>query len=207
MFEVIKIFVSPLFSLVEKLAPEFYERMVGLPVKYGDTVRLKHVMTKHALHSHGINYSHPHSSQQQQVTAYAGHDSNDYWLIKAQHGLTSDKKGGQPVRHKDIIRLEHVATTKNLHSHIGAPSPLSGQQEVTAFGNGGIGDANDNWQVEVDGKGIWFEKKRIRLIHLDTNNALHSHSGHSHPDFTAGQQEVTCFAGRDNNDFWVIDRY
>jgi hypothetical protein len=33
---------------------------------------------------------------------------------------------------------------------------------------------------------------------------LHSHSGASHKDHTAGQQEVTCFAGRDDNDWWVL---
>lgn len=206
MLEIGKTLISPIISLVEKLAPGVHERLVGQSVKYGDTIRLRHVMTNHALHSHGINYSHPRSSQQQQITAYAGHDSNDYWLVKAQHGLSSDKKIGQAVRHGDILRLEHVATKKNLHSHIGAPSPLTGQQEVTAFGDDGVGDANDNWRVEVDGKGTWFEKRKIRLIHLDTNNALHSHAGYSHPDFTAGQQEVTCFAGRDTNDFWIISR-
>ncbi len=204
MFEILQIFVNPLFSLAEKLTPELHERMVGLPVKYGDTVRLIHLMTKHALHSHGINYTHPRSSGQQQVTAYSGHDSNDYWLIKGQHGLPTDKKSGQPIRHRDVIRLEHVATKRNLHSHSDALSPLTSQQEVTAFGDKGEGDANDNWQVEVDGKGIWYEKKQIRLIHLDTRHALHSHEGHWHPQFTAGQQEVTCYERRDSNDYWVI---
>ena len=105
MLEIVKIFVSPLFSLAEKLAPGLHERLMGQPVKYGDTIRLKHVMTNYALHSHGINYSHPHSSQQQQVTAYAGHDSNDYWLIKGQHGLAPNQKSGQPIRHRDIVHF------------------------------------------------------------------------------------------------------
>lgn len=205
MLEIVKVFISPLFSLAEKLVPEMYEKMVGQPVKYGDSIRLNHVATGYALHSHSINYSHPRSSQQQQVTAYSGQDSNDYWLVKVQHGLPSDRKSGQPVRHGDVLRIEHVATKKNLHSHI-APSPLTGQQEVTAFGNDGEGDANDNWRIEVIGKGIWFEKKKIRLIHLDTKSALHSHAGHSHSERTAGQQEVTCYTGRDDNDLWVVDR-
>lgn len=205
MLELVKVIISPLFSLAEKLAPGIHEKMVGQPVKYGDVIRLKHVATSHALHSHRINYSHPRSSQQQQVTAYSDQDSNDYWLVKVQHGLPSDRKSGQSLRHNDILRLEHVPTKTNLHSHI-APSPLTGQQEVTAFGVDGEGDANDNWRVEVDGKGIWFEKKKVRLIHLDTKSALHSHAGHSHPVFTAGQQEVTCYTGRDDNDYWIVDR-
>lgn len=205
MLEYVKVIISPLITVVEKLAPQLHEKIVGQPVKYGDVIRLKHFATGHALHSHGINYSHPRSSQQQQVTAYSDQDSNDYWLVKVQHGLSSDRKSGFPLRHNDILRLEHVATKKNLHSHF-APSPLTSQQEVTAFGTNGEGDANDNWRVEVEGKGVWFEKKKIRLIHLDTKKALHSHAGHSHPVFTAGQQEVTCYDERDNNDFWVVDR-
>lgn len=203
MFEIIKVFIGPLISIIEKTAPSFHDRLAGQPVKYGDTIRLKHVNTNHVLHSHRIINTHPYSSGQQQVTAYSGHDSNDYWLIKGQHGLSPDKKDRQVVRDGDVIRLEHVPTKRNLHSHSNIPSPLAGQQEVTAFGENGEGDVNDNWQVEVNGKGIWYEKKRIRLIHLETHHALHSHAGHSHGQFTEGQQEVTCFYGRDHNDFWV----
>jgi hypothetical protein len=78
------------------------------------------------------------------------------------------------------------------------------QQEVTGFGVQGIGDTNDNWRVEAEGGGTWEAGKRTRLIHVGTNRALHSHRGFSHPDWTASQQEVTGFAGRDDNDWWVL---
>lgn len=203
--EILAILIGPIIRLIEKIAPGLHEKLVGVPVRYYDTIRLKHVMTNNALHSHSINYSHPRSTGQQQITAYSGYDSNDFWIVKGAHGLPANFKSGEPLRHGDIIRLEHVATKKNLHSHT-ASSPLTGQQEVTAFGENGEGDANDNWRVEVKGRGKWYEKKQIRLIHLDTKHALHSHHGHSHPNYTAGQQEVTCFQGRDDNDLWRIDR-
>jgi dolichyl-phosphate-mannose--protein O-mannosyl transferase len=105
-----------------------------------------------------------------------------------------------PVRHGDIIRLEQVLTRRNLHSHSGHPSPVTGQQEMTCFGEGGIGDEDDNWRVEADGEG-WTVGGRVRLIHNPTNHALHSHGGYSHSQWTAGQQEVTGFDSRDDNDW------
>jgi dolichyl-phosphate-mannose--protein O-mannosyl transferase len=36
------------------------------------------------------------------------------------------------IKNGDTIRLVHLATNKNLHSHL-HPSPLSNQQEVSAF--------------------------------------------------------------------------
>ena len=40
----------------------------------------------------------------------------------------------------DTIRLEHMETQKNLHSHLGMSSPISHNQEVSGFGDDGDGD-------------------------------------------------------------------
>lgn len=45
----------------------------------------------------------------------------------------------EPIACGTTIRLEHLATGKNLHSHH-FPSPLSNNQEVSAFGENGEGD-------------------------------------------------------------------
>lgn len=171
---------------------------------YGATIRLKHLPTVGGLHSHPHNYGHPGSSGQQQITAYGGIDYNDYWRLKGAHGSPNGFRAGQPIIHGEVIRLEHVATTRNLHSHIDVPSPVTGQQEVTCFGLNGSGDENDNWRVEVEGGGPWTFGKRARLIHVLSGHALHSHAGYSHPQWTMGQQEVTCYAGRDDNDWWYL---
>lgn len=172
----------------------------------GDTIRLLHRLTGFALHSHPALYSHPGTSRQQQVTAYRGADSNDYWVVKAQHGFGDTSRRGRVVSNGDIIRLEHRNTRKNLHSHRGTPSPVTGQQEVTAFGTDGVGDTNDNWRVDISQRGLWEEDVPMRLIHVLSECALHSHLGCAHPQYTSGQQEVTCFAQRDENDLWLAVR-
>ena len=58
--------------------------------------------------------------------------------------------------------------------------------------------------MEVDGGGEWKAGKRVRLIHVPTDHALHSHGGWSHPEWTMGQQEVTCYQWRDDNDWWLL---
>lgn len=56
---------------------------------------------------------------------------------------------GKPVQCGETIRLEHLDTRKNLHSHL-FRAPLSGNQEVSAFGDeNGNGDTGDNWQVHM----------------------------------------------------------
>jgi dolichyl-phosphate-mannose--protein O-mannosyl transferase len=100
------------------------------------------------------------------------------------------------------VRLEHLATRQNLHSHGGFPSPVTGQQEVTCFGERGIGDGNDTWRVETDDAVPWASGTHIRLIHIPTGHALHPHAGFAHPQWTIGQHAVTGNPVRDDNDLW-----
>lgn len=65
-------------------------------------------------------------SGQQSVTGVeASDDANSYWRIRG------DSKGGcprgSPVRCGQAVRLTHVLTGKNLHTHH-FPSPLSNNQ-------------------------------------------------------------------------------
>lgn len=177
---------------------------ISQAARYGTQVKMMHQSTTRTLHSHALPYAHPGTSGQQQVTAFEWLDDNDWWRVKGPHGQPENHKIGQPVQHGDIVRLEHVLTKRNLHSHGGIQSPLTKQQEVTCFGGNSIGDSNDNWRVEVEGGGTWESGKRLRLIHVNTNHALHSHYWWSHPSWTAGQQEVTAFASRDDNDWWSL---
>lgn len=176
----------------------------GTPLRYGATFKLSHVLTGRTIHSHALNYGHSGTSGQQQVTAFEGADDNDLWRVKGPDGQPDGYKAGQAVRHGEAVRLEHALTRRNLHSHSGHPSPVTRQQEVTCFGTNGVGDGNDNWRVEVEGGGQWAAGGRLRLIHVPTGHALHSHSGQAHATHTAGQQEVTGYAGRDGNDWWTL---
>jgi len=174
------------------------------PVRYGAALALRHLPTGRALHSHLHNWAHPGGSDQQQVTCYAGGDANDEWRVKGPNGEPLPSRAGTVVADGDLVRLEHVATRRNLHSHSGFVSPVTGQQEVTCFGTDGIGDDNDNWQVQVDGGGQWLAGRRVRLVHLGTGVALHSHVDQSSPVWTFGQQEVTGYSGADFNDWWSV---
>ncbi|GIG21425.1 hypothetical protein Cch01nite_21490 [Cellulomonas chitinilytica] len=173
-----------------------------LHLRTGVTLKLSHVWTGRSLHSHPAVYTHPGTSGQQQVTTYGGSDDNDLWRLAAPHGTPPDD-GGRELTDGDVVRLRHVRTGRNLHSHAGFPSPLTGQQEVTAFGTDGVGDGNDDWRVEVDGGGAWLAGSRVRLVHVATGAALHSHR-ESDPRLTSGQDEVTGFDGRDQNDWWTV---
>ena len=173
---------------------------------YGAVIRLRHELTNCQLHSHPFNYGHNGSSRQQQVTCFHGRDDNDDWIIKGPNGEGANYRLGQAIRHGDIVRLEHRLTGRNLHSHGGHPSPVTRQQEVTAFGAYGNGDGGDNWRVELESGAVLDYGVRFRLIHVDTNHALHSHAGYSHAQWTRAQQEVTGFGGRDGNDVWILLR-
>jgi dolichyl-phosphate-mannose--protein O-mannosyl transferase len=77
----------------------------------------------------------------------------------------------EPVQCGSIVRLTHLNTMTNLHSH-GVQSPLSRQQEVTGFGQGdGKGDAGDNWEVECSGK-YWQRGQNVRFKHVDSGAYL-----------------------------------
>lgn len=119
---------------------------------------------------------------------------------------------GQPVLNGQLVRIEHLETGLNLHSHGNIRSPATSQQEATCFvqhaHKGGIGDSNDNWRVEIhqpdpmNPSGL-TQATQFRLIHVNTNHAFHSHNGYFSP--VTQEQEVTCFSGRDNNDLWQIE--
>ena len=163
---------------------------------YGMQLKLQHKGTGRRLHSHGSHY--PGGSKQQQVTGFCGDDDNDWWKIKAEHGA-AEPAAGTRVKDGDVIRLQHTRTGRNLHSH-NIKSPVTRQQEVSAFGSGGHGDTNCNWRVRLgqDDHGA------IRLHHVNTGRGADHHYLHSHgstlPRWGHGQGEVTVFGGKDLND-------
>lgn len=76
--------------------------------------------------------------------------------------------GRKPIKCGDTVRLEHSATKKNLHSHR-VSSPLSGQQEVSAYGDiNGEGDTGDHWMVICHGD-YWERNEPVEFRHIDTS--------------------------------------
>lgn len=91
-------------------------------VTCGSSIKLIHDPTRYRLHSHEINYG--SGSKQQTVTAHGGrNDPNSYWLVKEAHDEVPCVLGSK-IQCQSIVRLEHVHTRRNLHSH-DYRSPLS----------------------------------------------------------------------------------
>ncbi|XP_076034883.1 stromal cell-derived factor 2 [Oratosquilla oratoria] len=133
-------------------------------VSCGSVVKMYNTYYKVRLHSHDVKYG--SGSGQQSVTGSQSQDDhNSNWIIKG----TSKQlcKRGESISCGQNIRLQHLATSRNLHSHHFS-SPLSDQQEISAFGEGGEGDSGDNWVVICDGD-YWERDEAIMLRHVDTD--------------------------------------
>ena len=76
-------------------------------------------------------------------------DQNDYdasTLFTIREASVEDScRTGKPMKCGDKVRFEHNSTGKNLHSHKGVAAPLSQRQEVSGYGDDGLGDDGDNW--------------------------------------------------------------
>lgn len=163
------------------------------------------------LHSHWHLFPEGVGARQQQVTTYSHKDSNNKWVIK--RGLVEQRPDDIFVRDGDMIRLEHIATKRNLHSHF-EPAPITKRHfQVTCYGESGIGDANDIWTIHKERSSvtsdeddrIYTVKTRFRLVHYLTNCALHSH-GKQLPKWAYEQMEVTCNPKLfDKNNYWNIE--
>ena len=174
-------------------------------IKIGDVIQLQHQKTKRLLRSLSQNYSHSGASRQQMVVATDRDTPETYWIVKAANA--QDATVGGPVEDGQIIRLEHWATRRNLHSH-SSPAPFApSQKEITAYQQPdaplGQGDGNDNWIVEkIDSTNPnWRLGDVLRLVHEETPRvALHSHDTYYFPD---GEQEVTGVLEKNEDDLWL----
>lgn len=96
------------------------------------------------LHSHQQTY--PDGSRQHQITTYGFKDSNNNWKI-------SNPREGQELKEflkdGDTIRLSHVLTQGNLHTHYVPGHVSKNYWECSGYGNEEIGDPKDNWIIEI----------------------------------------------------------
>lgn len=89
------------------------------------------------------------------MTTYAHKDENNEFVIKKWNqvapNITDPDIKIELVRNGDLVRLEHKATKRNLHSH-NQPAPIAKRHfQVTGYGENGTGDANDVWRLEIVG--------------------------------------------------------
>lgn len=168
-------------------------------VAYGSIITLKNNdIGGGYLHSHWHLYPEGIGARQQQVTAYTHKDSNNRWVIKninAEPDLND--KTAQPVivRNGDLIRLEHVMTKRNLHSHREVAPVTKKHYQVTCYGENGVGDANDIWQVFIvngeENEEIKTVTGKLKFVHYLTKCALYSHSKQLPKYVTAKEQSLS----------------
>uniref|UniRef100_UPI00358ED439 protein O-mannosyl-transferase 2 n=1 Tax=Myxine glutinosa TaxID=7769 RepID=UPI00358ED439 len=182
-------------------------------VAYGSVVTLKNLRTAGGyLHSHWHLYPEGNGASQQQVTAYTHKDGNNLWLVKGHDEKQGSEQVLRFVKVGDVLRLEHVATRRNLHSH-NLPAPLTKRHlQVTGYGQNGTGDANDLWRIEVvgaqPGERVSAIRSRLRLLHHLSGCALNSHAK-TLPQWGWEQLEVTCNPYRrlSSNSLWNVEEH
>ncbi|CAG9813205.1 unnamed protein product [Phaedon cochleariae] len=177
-------------------------------VAYGAVVTMKNHRTGGGyLHSHFHLYPEGVGARQQQITTYTHKDDNNKWIIKKYNSETTDDV--EIIRNGDLVRLEHLSTKRNLHSHK-EPAPITKKHyQVTGYGENGTGDANDVWRITTigakDGTELTAVTSKLRLIHY-LQSCILTTSGKQLPKWGYEQQEVSCNPNlRDPNGVWNVE--
>ncbi|KAI0950000.1 hypothetical protein AcV7_008603 [Taiwanofungus camphoratus] len=210
-----------------KMSSLFQANLVGntfsqnpLEIAFGSKVTLKNMgWAGGLLHSHVQTY--PIGSGQQQVTCYHYKDENNDWIVSPRWDEPEYDPQG-PIKYLvdgDVIRLIHVPTKRNLHSHP-LPAPVSKlNNEVSGYGDDRIGDLHDYWVVEVvddihRGSKSHVDKihslsTRLRLRHQATGCYLRA-GNEILPAWGFKQVEVSCDKEnnpRDVHTYWNVETH
>lgn len=177
-------------------------------VAFGAIVTFKNHRTGGGyLHSHWHLYPDGVGARQQQITTYTHKDDNNKWLIKPFNNVPDDDKEIKIVKSGDLVRLEHVPTRRNLHSHK-EPAPLTKKHlQVTGYGENGTGDANDVWRIQILNSDpvVSAVTSKLKFVHYLQNCVLTT-TGKQLPKWAYEQQEVTCNPNlRDKFAAWNVE--
>lgn len=122
---------------------------------------------------------------------------------------TEDVDGIDIVKSGDLVRLEHVQTRRNVHSHKESAPVTKKHYQVTGYGENGTGDANDIWRVTLiganDGAELTAVSGKLKLVHY-LQSCILTTSGKQLPKWGYEQQEVSCNPNlRDSNGVWNVE--
>ncbi|MCJ1265451.1 Protein O-mannosyltransferase 2 [Lobaria immixta] len=188
-----------------------------LEIAYGSRFTLKNMgYGGGLLHSHVQTY--PEGSQQQQVTCYHHKDANNDWFFypnrdSPDYDPEADVKF---IADKDVLRLIHSQTGRNLHSHTVSAPVTKADNEVSSYGNTTIGDDKDHWTVEVVSDAASRDRSKIRTLTTSlrlrhTTLGCYLRAGNVNlPQWGFKQIEVTCVKEnkpRDVYTHWNIESH
>lgn len=171
------------------------------------------------MHSHIQTY--PAGSTQQQVTCYHYKDNNNEWIVlpKWEEPEYNNQDPIRFVQNGDVIRLQHVPTTRQLHSHV-IPAPVSKlNNEVSAYGNESVGDIHDYWVVEIVDDIKQGRKGEVNRIHSLTTRMRLRHQvlgcylradNTVLPQWGFKQIEVSCqkdVSPKDTHTYWNVESH
>jgi len=217
---------TPLVTAVNK-----YSDAPDDSITCGSVVKLTHVESSSAsranevflLNSEGKSLG--SGSGQQIITVVGGQPTslNMMWWVRGPNDPEFREKQSakpacqdgtaMPIKCGEIIRLTHLETQVNLHSHE-VKSPLSRQQEVSGFGQGdGNGDNGDDWKVVCStNSGYWRREAKVHLQHVETGKYLgasstvkfnHQNCGHNCP--ILNHLESFSRASQDKYGQWFVE--
>jgi dolichyl-phosphate-mannose-protein mannosyltransferase len=133
-----------------------YEHKPIVYIEDGSRIKLRHIVTDKAMHSHEVRPPVSDVDFQNEVSAYgmtgfAG-DINDDWIVEIEKGDSSDKISKKRLRTlRTHFKLRHLNTGCYLFSHkVKLPEWGFEQQEVTC--NKNAVKANSLWYVETAAK-------------------------------------------------------
>ncbi|CAO1632874.1 unnamed protein product [Parajaminaea phylloscopi] len=196
-----------------------------LEVAFGSKVTFKNMgYGGGLLHSHVQTY--PVGSQQQQVTCYHYKDINNEFMVTPTWedeplpvDLADEANPLRMLKNGDEVRLVHVATGRNLHSHKVAAPVTKENYEISAYGNGTLGDSNDYWVVEVvddmhtgrakPGQQVRSLTSRMRFRHRNLGCYIRAANAVL-PQWGFKQIEVSCDKEnnpKDEHTYWNVESH
>ncbi|GAB0087520.1 Protein O-mannosyl-transferase 2 [Sergentomyia squamirostris] len=187
-----------------------YNASMPRHVAYGAVITLKNHKTGGGyLHSHFHLYPKGFGARQQQITTYTHKDENNKWKVKYYNKDANPSDEVEILKNGQLVRLEHTQTRRNLHSHPELAPLTKKHNQVTGYGENGVGDANDVWKVLIVGgrenERVETVTSSLMFIHYLQNCALTT-SGKQLPKWGFEQQEVTCNPNlRDSNALWNVE--
>lgn len=162
------------------------------------------------LHSHVQTY--PEGSTQQQITCYHHKDTNNDWYFnptREQPEYDPESPDLRFVGDGDVVRLIHVQTGRNLHSHAVQAPLTKADNEVSCYGNMTVGDDKDHWTVEVVSDAASRDRSRIRTLTTafrlrHTSLGCYLRAGNVNlPQWGFKQIEVTCIKKNNPRDVFT----